>query len=65
MKLNVPAPALENKVVALKANSLVDSVVDQQLCENGGEEGGGDAQTKAASGPIKRPPQAQGQGCER
>lgn len=51
--------------VALKANSLVDSVVDQQLCENGGEEGGGDTQTKAASGSIKRPPQAQGQGCER
>lgn len=49
---------------SLKVNSLVDSVVDQQLCEDGSEEGGGDAQTEAAPGPIERPPQAQGQSCE-
>lgn len=52
-------------VRARQANSLVDSVVDEQLREDGSEEGGGDAQTKAAPGPIKGPPQAQGQGCER
>lgn len=55
----VPAPALENSYRtegSLKVNSLVDSVVDQQLCEDGSEEGGGDAQTEAAPGPIERPP---------
>lgn len=49
---------------ALKVNSLVDSVINQQLREDSREEGGGDPQTKATPGPIKRPPQAQGQGCE-
>lgn len=47
------------------ANLLVDSIVDQQLCEHSSQEGGGDAQTKATPGPVECPPQAQGQGCER
>lgn len=45
-----------------KGDSLVDSVIDQQLHEDRCEEGGGDPQTKAAPGPVKGPPQAQGQG---
>lgn len=64
----VPAPALEKHCCRTeglrKVNSLVDPVVDQQLCEDRSEEGGGDAQTEAASGPIERPPQAQGQSRE-
>ena len=40
-------------------NSLVDSVVDEQLREHGSEDGGGDAQTEAAPGPIERPPETQ------
>lgn len=47
------------------ANSLVDSIVDQQLCEEGSQEGCGDAQTKAAPGPVECPPQAQRQSCKR
>lgn len=43
-------------------DSLVDAVVDEQLREHGGQDGGGDAQAKAAPGPVERPPQAQGQG---
>lgn len=49
----------------MTANSLVDSIVDQQLGEHSCQDGGGDAQTKAAPGPVECPPQAQGQGRQR
>ena len=41
---------------------LVDPVVHQQLRDQRGKEGDGDAQTEAASRAVKGPPQAQGQG---
>ena len=40
---------------------LVDSIVHQQLCEDGGQEGSGDAQAEATAGAVERPPQAQRQ----
>lgn len=43
------------------ADLLVNAVVDQQLCDDGSEEGGGDAQTKATPGAVERPPQTQGE----
>lgn len=42
-------------------DSLVNSVVDQQLCDHSGQEGSGDAQAEATPGPVKGPPQPQGQ----
>lgn len=62
---SAPEWKAKSYVLLLKANSLVDSVIDQQLCEDRREEGGGDPQAKTTPGPIKHPPQAQGQGCER
>ena len=44
---------------------LVDSVVHQQLSDDGGQEGRGDAQAEAAAGAVERPPQAQGQRRQR
>lgn len=44
---------------------LVNAIIDEQLRENGGQDGGGDSQTEAAPGPVECPPQAQGQGRQR
>ena len=54
----------ENKIKNKSTSSdlLINTIVDQQLGDDSGQEGGGDAQTKAAPGTVKRPPQAQGQG---
>lgn len=57
LKPHVVAPNLPWK----KADLLVNAIVDQQLCDDSSEEGGGDAQTEATPGAVERPPQAQGE----
>ena len=47
--------------VEMGGDLLVDSIVHQQLCEDGGQEGSGDAQAEATAGAVERPPQAQRQ----
>lgn len=56
---------LSEQSISVSTDLLIDPIIHEELCNQSGQKGYGDPKAKATSGAVKRPPKAQGQGCQR